>query len=63
MTQFNLLYLNLFLIYRLFNEDETKRLENLTLYDMLMSITEMDWNDIPRDSFRVSRGKKYVQKY
>jgi dual oxidase len=51
------------LVCRLFNEMETKRLEKLTFYDVLMSVTEMDWNDIPRDPFRVPIGSKNKKLY
>ncbi|XP_012225863.2 dual oxidase 2-like isoform X2 [Linepithema humile] len=45
---------------KLFNEMEAKRLEDLTFYDVLMSVTEMDWNDIPRDPFRVPAGENDI---
>lgn len=38
---------------RLFTYEEIRRLEQLSFYDMLMCITKMEWNDIPRNPFRV----------
>lgn len=38
---------------RLFTSEEVKRIEQLSIYDILMSITAMDWNDIPKNPFRV----------
>ncbi|XP_012281785.1 dual oxidase 2 isoform X2 [Orussus abietinus] len=37
----------------LFTKDEIKRLEQLSLYDVLISITLMDPDDIPKNPFRV----------
>ncbi|XP_026827307.1 dual oxidase 2 isoform X2 [Ooceraea biroi] len=37
----------------LFSEEETQRIEELSFYDILMSVTGMDWNDIPKNPFRV----------
>lgn len=40
-------------VFRLFTYEEIRRLEQLSFYDMLMCITKMEWNDIPRNPFRV----------
>ncbi|XP_018399879.1 PREDICTED: dual oxidase 2-like [Cyphomyrmex costatus] len=37
----------------LFTDDEIGRLEQLSFYDVLMCTTKMDWNDIPKNPFRV----------
>ncbi|XP_036145613.1 dual oxidase 2 [Monomorium pharaonis] len=37
----------------LFSDEEIERLEQLSFYDVLMCTTKMDWNDIPRNPFRV----------
>ncbi|XP_025152426.1 dual oxidase 2 [Harpegnathos saltator] len=37
----------------LFTGKEVIRIDELSFYDLLMCITEMDWNDIPRNPFRV----------
>jgi hypothetical protein len=48
---------------RLFTYDETQRIEELSFYDILMSVTGMDWNDIPKNSFRVPMTSKlYLEK-
>ncbi|XP_029667919.1 dual oxidase 2-like, partial [Formica exsecta] len=39
---------------KLFTYEEIRRLEQLSFYDILMCVTKMDWNDIPRNPFRVS---------
>lgn len=39
--------------YRLFTSGEIKRINQLSIYDMLMCITDMEWNDIPKNPFRV----------
>ncbi|XP_024892800.1 dual oxidase 2-like [Temnothorax curvispinosus] len=38
---------------RLFTDKEVERLEQLSFYDVLMCTTKMDWNDIPKNPFRV----------
>ncbi|EFN70161.1 Dual oxidase [Camponotus floridanus] len=40
---------------KLFTYEEIRRLEQLSFYDMLMCITKMEWNDIPRNPFRVPK--------
>ncbi|XP_078052427.1 dual oxidase-like isoform X2 [Augochlora pura] len=37
----------------LFSPDEIRRLECLSFYDILISVTDMDHNDIPRNPFKV----------
>ncbi|XP_050459016.1 dual oxidase 2-like isoform X1 [Cataglyphis hispanica] len=38
---------------KLFTYEEVRRLEQLSFYDILMCTTKMDWNDIPKNPFRV----------
>ncbi|XP_076296274.1 dual oxidase 1-like isoform X2 [Lasioglossum baleicum] len=44
----------------LFAEDEIKRLESLSFYDILISVTGMDHNDIPRNPFRVPTSENEI---
>ncbi|KAG7203421.1 hypothetical protein KM043_013488 [Ampulex compressa] len=45
---------------KLFTLDEIKRLEQLSFYDILLSITKMDPNDIPRNPYRVPASDKDI---
>ncbi|XP_014476938.1 PREDICTED: dual oxidase 2-like isoform X2 [Dinoponera quadriceps] len=37
----------------LFTLNEIKRIDQLSIYDLLMCVTDMEWNDIPKNPFRV----------
>ncbi|XP_032685960.1 dual oxidase-like isoform X3 [Odontomachus brunneus] len=41
----------------LFTSKEIERIRQVSIYDLLMCITEMDWNDIPKEPFRVPKGE------
>lgn len=43
---------------RLFTDDEILRIKNLGLYDIIMAVTKMDYNDIPQNPFRASNSSK-----
>ena len=38
---------------RRFTEEEIRRIQALTIYDIIMSVTDMDDGDIQRDPFKV----------
>ncbi|XP_015439624.1 PREDICTED: dual oxidase-like [Dufourea novaeangliae] len=44
----------------LFTNDEIKRLERFSFYDILILVTTMDHNDIPRNPFRVPTSDKEI---
>ena len=38
---------------RRFTEEEIRRIQELTIYDIIMSVTDMNDDDIQRDPFKV----------
>ncbi|KAL2743176.1 dual oxidase 2-like [Vespula maculifrons] len=47
---------------RLFTSNEIKRIENLSFYDILISVTEMDHDDIPINPFQIPSDENYISK-
>lgn len=46
----------------LFKKEEVERIKELKLYDIIMAVTMMDHNDIPRNPFRVPTNRKLLCK-
>ncbi|XP_031836587.1 dual oxidase 1-like isoform X2 [Nomia melanderi] len=47
---------------KLFTSDEIKRLENLSFYDIMISVTSMEHNDIPSKPFGVPKSGKEMHR-
>ena len=49
-----------FLIFSLFTREEITRIKEISVYDIIMAVTKIDFDDIQTDVFRVPFGECFL---